>query len=228
MNIITFKKFKNQFSTSNAIEKVRESILKDSDTTKEDVEWKINEMLQYEYRKYIRNKHFRLVSEHAKILRESTQSFDFNNPPIDPVLLSDIMKETMTINNGIGLAANQLGFPYSVFVFGNPKKTEDILTIFNPKIVDTWGDDVMYQEGCISFSNLYIEIKRPESIRVRYADVTGDIDTQEFQGIHARVFQHEYDHLQGVVFTSRAKSFHLNRARKNKKILDRRRKKVNG
>jgi len=224
MKIITFEEFKDQFAKPVAIEKVRENILKGDNATEEGADYTINEMLQFEYRKYLRNNILKLVPSTSKVLRSSTQVFDFNDPPVDPVLLSDIMKETMSINNGIGLSANQIGFPYSVFIMGNPKDTKEIVTIFNPKVVDSWGDEVTYQEGCISFPDLFIEIKRPANIRARYADITGDIDTQEFDTIYSRVFQHEYDHLNGIVFTEKAKRFHLERAKKNQRIIKRRRK----
>lgn len=153
-----------------------------------------------------------LVSNTDQVLYTKTERFDFSNPPIDPSELAHILAQTMIANNGIGLAAPQIGLPYRAFVLtGKP-----ILCCFNPIIVDTSSEQIYLEEGCLSFPNLIVKIKRPKIIRARYTMPNGETVTNKFIGMTARTFQHELDHLNGVVFTQRANSYHLEKARKKK------------
>ena len=120
---------------------------------------------------------------------------------------------------------NQVGLQYSMFVFGNPSEPESIVGAFNPKIVDFSSGLEYGEEGCLSFPGLFIKIKRPTEIRARITDWQKNIDTFKLTGLTARVFQHEYDHLQGINFTQRANKIHLDRAKKQKIKLDRLRRK---
>jgi peptide deformylase len=152
-----------------------------------------------------------LVNGKDPILRTKTEKFDFNSD-IDPIELSKNLAETMIANKGLGLAAPQVGLPYRVCVItGQP-----ILAMFNPKIVDQSEEQVLLKEGCLSFPNLYIKVKRPAVIRVRYTRPNQETVTEEFSGLTARIVQHEIDHLEGILFTDRASRFHLEQARKNK------------
>lgn len=153
-----------------------------------------------------------LVNNTDQILYTKTERFDFSNPPIDPSELAHILAQTMIANNGIGLAAPQIGLPYRAFVLtGKP-----IMCCFNPIIVDTSSEQIYLEEGCLSFPNLIVKIKRPKIIRARYTMPNGETVTNKFIGMTARTFQHELDHLNGVVFTQRANSYHLEKARKKK------------
>jgi peptide deformylase len=76
-------------------------------------------------------------------------------------------------------------------------------------------------EGCLSFPNLFLKIKRPRTIKVRFTKPNGDTETMKFDGITARCFLHELDHLNGIVFTSKANRYHLERAMKYKKMIER-------
>jgi len=153
-----------------------------------------------------------LVNNTDQILYTKTERFDFSNPPIDPSELAHILAQTMIANNGIGLAAPQIGLPYRAFVLtGKP-----IMCCFNPIIVDTSSEQIYLEEGCLSFPNLIVKIKRPKIIRARYTMPNGETVTNKFIGMTARIFQHELDHLNGVVFTQRANSYHLEKARKKK------------
>jgi len=155
------------------------------------------------------------------LLRQKCQPFDFKNPPIDPFDLFADLVETMIVKKGIGLAAPQVGLPYNVFIFGDPSNRELINIAFNPQIVDHSLDLVYYEEGCLSFPGLYIKIKRPREIRARYANVKGNVNTIKFDGLTSRIFQHELDHLNGVLFTTKAPRLNLERARRQKKQIDR-------
>jgi len=156
-----------------------------------------------------------------EILKEPTQRFDFSNPPMDPVKLFNDLRDTMVDNKGLGLAANQVGIPYNVFVIGNPHIPESIFSVFNPTIVDYAKSIELGEEGCLSFPNLFVKVKRPTMIKARFSGHNGKVETIKFDGFTARAFQHEFDHLQGTLFTQQASKFHLDRAKHNKKKLDR-------
>jgi peptide deformylase len=159
-----------------------------------------------------------LVKHDDPILKEVMPQFDFANPPCDPIELAKNLTETMIANNGLGLSANQTGLRYRVFALnGSP-----VNVCFNPRIVDeTKTNIILMDEGCLSFPNLYVKVKRPRTIKVRYTMPNGETVTQKFDGITARCFMHELDHLNGIVFTSRANQFHLEKALKRKKLLER-------
>jgi peptide deformylase len=163
----------------------------------------------------------KLIPADSKILREKTIPFDFDNPPMDPVVLFETLRDTMCEKNGVGLSANQIGLPYSVFVIGNPDDPSTVIPVFNPKIVDLSKKNVVLEEGCLSFPGLFGKVKRPEVIRVRYTNQHNNTDTIKFDGFTARVFLHEYDHLQGIVYTSKMSKFHLDHALRKKKQYDR-------
>jgi len=167
-----------------------------------------------------------LLDPNHPILKKPTELFDFENPQIDPKQLAEQLAETMIENHGIGLAAPQVGIPLSVFVVGDPNNRDSIIAMFNPKIVDTFGEMVYYQEGCLSYPGLYIKIKRPAGVRIRFTDMNGEVTTLKYSGMTARTIQHEYDHLEGVLYTKRANKINLDRARKDYKMMMRRRKRA--
>ena len=161
-----------------------------------------------------------LVNDNDPILHQPTERFDFNDPPIDPHELAANLKETMVAKRGIGLSANQVGVPYSVFCIGDFNDPDNIVSVFNPKIVYENQDELLIEEGCLSYPGLFIKIKRPSIIRVRFAGPNGQIATAMYDGIPARIFLHEYDHLQGITFHKRATNMRLNQAKKQKVKLD--------
>lgn len=111
----------------------------------------------------------------------------------------DEMFHTMENNKpqGIGLAATQVGINLSFFVF---KIDEEKGVVLNPEILETKGDSV-YEEGCLSVPGVYANIHRPETILIRYYDLSQKMHEEEVGGLKARVFQHEIDHLNGILFT---------------------------
>lgn len=118
------------------------------------------------------------------------------------------MVSTMRVHRGIGLAANQVGRNYRMFVMdGVPP-----LACFNPRIVDTGEEQVVLEEGCLSFPGLMVKVKRPKNIKVRYEDADGETHTEKLTGMTARVFQHELDHLDGILFYNRASRVHRDTA----------------
>ena len=135
--------------------------------------------------------------------------------------LYELLRDKMIEHRGVGLAAPQLGIMTRVFVIGNPSEPASIIGVFNPLIVDYDEEQILYEEGCISYPGLFIKIKRPRGIRVRYRGWNGEADTVRYEGYTARVFQHEYDHLNGITYQTRANRYHLEQARNFKAKADR-------
>lgn len=156
-----------------------------------------------------------LVSEDDPILHQPVQPFDFSGD-IDPVELADNLYDTMVELNGIGLSANQVGINTKVFVIGYQGIRIDL---FNPEIVDTPAKDVLVQEGCLTFPGMYVAVKRPGAVYVRYQDSTGKVKEDFWSGITARVFLHEYDHMMGITMKDKISKLKWDLAtkRKNKK-----------
>ena len=115
--------------------------------------------------------------------------------------ISRILKENMIHYEGIGLSANQIGISERVFVMMLNVETEETITCFNPRIVKRYDDDVWFEEGCLSFPDEIINIQRPNRIVVKYEDEDKKDHKIKLEGLAARVFLHEFDHLQGIVFT---------------------------
>ena len=165
-----------------------------------------------------------LLPTHHPLLKEPTMKFDFDNPPIPPDQLFSLMAEFMIKNKGMGLAANQVGIPYNVFVIGDPTNEDSVIPVFNPNILSRSGEKYYSEEGCLTYPGLYVKIKRYNVIRTRYTTHENITDTIKLSGISSRIFQHEYDHLNGVLYTKRANRYHLAKAHKDLKQVERMRK----
>lgn len=157
---------------------------------------------------------YTLVKNTDEILSKPTIEFDFANPPIDPKEFFENLKETQIANNGLGLSANQVGFPWSVFTMGNPGDPNSISGIFNPMIVDHNDKQILLEEGCLSYPGLIVKIKRYDRIRLRFTSWNGERDTRELSGMTARIVQHEMCHMNGERFFATANRYHLEKARK--------------
>lgn len=161
-----------------------------------------------------------LVEPSHELLSTNLEPFDFNEH--DAKQIADELIEVMMAHNGLGLSANQIGLSHRVFVMrGDPNH----FVCFNPRIVDMAEEIIVLEEGCLTYPDLYVKIKRPIGVRVRYQDVNGEIQTRKFVGITARCFQHEMDHLNGIHYLERASKFHLEEAKKRIKLVKRRKKK---
>lgn len=153
-----------------------------------------------------------------KNIHEPSQEWDFANPPTEPAQFAKDLVDTMVANMGLGLAAPQVGLNYRVVaVRGNP-----MLVMFNPKIVSTSDGDLVMEEGCLSYRGIYIKVKRPKAIRVRFALANGQVNTERFEGLSARIIQHEIDHLDGITMLDRANKIHREQAERKLKQLKRR------
>lgn len=124
--------------------------------------------------------------------------------------LIDDMFETMYAAEGVGLAAPQIGKSIRVFVIDGAPLAEDepefanFKRVFiNPKIIEKDGELVPMNEGCLSIPNIREEVKRESHIRVQYYDENWEFHDETFEGYKARVFLHEYDHLDGILFVEK-------------------------
>jgi peptide deformylase len=160
-----------------------------------------------------------LIPETSEILKQTQRDFDFENLPYDPKDLAFKMNECMIKNNGLGLSACQVGIRYKVFVMR--VDSVEPLAIFNPRIVSVSENEVSMKEGCLSFPLLYMNVKRPDAVRIRFQTADGETKTQQFIGMSARVALHELDHLDGITYLNRASSFELQRATRKRMILKR-------
>jgi peptide deformylase len=158
-----------------------------------------------------------LVDHRDPILKQELEPFDFSNPPVNPLDLVTDLAETMLHHNGIGISANQCGLSHRVFVLLGT----DIIPCFNPKIVDVSTETIVLEEGCLTYPGLWVKVKRPKKIKVRYTVPNAETVTQVFDGITARAFQHELDHLDGVVHIHKASTLHREQAMTRWKKLQR-------
>ena len=117
--------------------------------------------------------------------------------------ISRILKENMIHYEGIGLSANQIGIGERVFVMMLNIETEETINCFNPRIIKRYDDCGWFEEGCLSFPDEIINIQRPNRIVVKYEDEDKKDHKIKLDGLAARVFLHEFDHLEGIVFTER-------------------------
>lgn len=158
-----------------------------------------------------------LVSHNDPILLTECKNFNFLNPPFDPVQFARDLVKFMYDNNGIGVAANQVGVPYRIFAMrGQPEN----FVCFNPKIVWKSEAKVELEEGCLTYKGMLVKIIRPQHVRVRFCTPNGDTLTKQFTGMTARIFQHEMDHLDGIMFYNRANRYHRDQALKKWKRGD--------
>jgi peptide deformylase len=105
--------------------------------------------------------------------------------------------------NGVGLSANQIGIKERAFVMISNMELQETITCFNPKIIKQSKKLVKLEEGCLSFPDVFLDVDRPESIVVKYEDEGKEVHKVKLEGFIARIFLHEYDHMEGIDFTQR-------------------------
>jgi len=141
------------------------------------------------------------------ILRKETEDIDANYPKLKE-LIAD-MWETMYHASGMGLAAPQIGRNIRLFLVDTEQIDEEdrdgmqaIKKVFiNPEIIEEAGKEWPYEEGCLSIPHIRGSVKRPAQVRIEYYDENFQLHEEVYDGLTARVIQHEYDHIEGVLFT---------------------------
>ena len=143
-----------------------------------------------------------LIDSKDLLLHNKIKKCSYN---LDRAKLSYTLNENMFHHKGVGLSANQIGIEERAFVMMIDIDAQETITCFNPRIIKESKDEVVMEEGCLSYPELYLEISRPSSIIVKYENEGKDIFKRRLDGFIARIFQHEYDHMEGIDFTQRTK-----------------------
>jgi|TARA_R110000803_G_scaffold36513_1_gene78364 peptide deformylase len=156
----------------------------------------------------------KLIKAPDDFLEKKVNDFDFTK--MDAEKISAEMFDIMKKYEGVGLAANQVGIDAQIFIMGEDKP----MSIINPLITEVSTNQVEMMEGCLSFPGLFMKVKRPDIVGVKYLDTQQKECIIKLEGFHARVFLHEYDHLQGITFDQRVSKMRLDMAKKKQeKIL---------
>lgn len=156
-----------------------------------------------------------IVAYGDPILRKVTR--EIQEGEVDVREIANNMFETMYNASGVGLAAPQVGLGIRIFVVdGTPMNEVDeededdeedpslvgFKKVFiNPVILDEWGEEWGFEEGCLSIPGIRGDVYRPENLTIRYRDLDWNEITEDYNGLAARIIQHEYDHLEGKLFT---------------------------
>ncbi|MCH2199953.1 MAG: peptide deformylase [Flavobacteriales bacterium] len=152
-----------------------------------------------------------IVAYGDPVLKKKAEEIDEKYPDLDKLL--ENMFETMYGASGVGLAAPQIGLSIRLFIVdgtpfaegedGDPA-CEDFKRVFiNPIIFEETGEEWGFEEGCLSIPNIREEVKRKSTLKIEYYDENWDLYEEELSGIPARIVQHEYDHIEGVLFTDK-------------------------
>ena len=154
-----------------------------------------------------------IVAYGDAVLRKKAEDISKDYPKLDELLAN--MYETMYGAYGVGLAAPQIGLPIRLFLVDTEPFSEDKdftkeeqeqlknfkRTFINAKILEETGDEWAFNEGCLSIPDVREDVFRKPKIKIEYQDENFNTHTEEFDGLIARVIQHEYDHIEGILFT---------------------------
>jgi len=156
-----------------------------------------------------------IVAYGDPVLRKVAVAIDAAYPDLEKLITN--MKETMYNASGVGLAAPQIGKAIRLFLIDASPFAEDddlseeertVLKSFNrvfinPKILEEEGEEWLFNEGCLSIPEVREDVSRQPKITIEYQDENFTIHTETLEGLAARVFQHEYDHIEGILFTDK-------------------------
>jgi peptide deformylase len=157
-----------------------------------------------------------LLSELHPMLKMALEEYKtpLPNTPMDTLIAR--MKMTMKLYGGIGLSANQVGVMHRMFVMG----TDDFfVACINPKVIEQSKETEVSIEGCLSFPGLQLKVERPKWVIAEYTDAEGQVQQTKFEGITARCYLHELDHMNGICYTSHVKPVALQMARQKAEKL---------
>nr|WP_319571614.1 peptide deformylase [uncultured Draconibacterium sp.] len=139
------------------------------------------------------------------LLRKKAKTIEKDHPKLDEII--ENMWETMYYSDGVGLAAPQVGLSIRLFVIDassgadEEPELEGFKKVFiNPEIIETKGDEWTMNEGCLSLPEIREDVNRPDEVTIKYFDENFEEHTETYKGFAGRVIQHEYDHLEGILF----------------------------
>ncbi|MFO7615509.1 MAG: peptide deformylase [Bacteroidales bacterium] len=149
-----------------------------------------------------------IVAYGDPVLKTRARDIEKDYPEL-PSLLEN-MWETMHNAQGVGLAAPQIGLPIRIFIVDaspfeeDEEALKDFKKVFiNARIVEQSGQEWLFNEGCLSFPDLREDIYRKSKIKIQYLDENFESHEEEYDGLAARIIQHEYDHIEGIVMIDR-------------------------
>lgn len=147
-----------------------------------------------------------IVAFGTPVLKQKAKNIDKDYEGLSELI--DNMYETMHEASGVGLAAPQIGKSIRLFIVDaspfeeDEPELKDFQQVFiNPEILEEEGEEWDFNEGCLSIPHIREDVSRKPKIRIRYQDEHFDTYEEEFEGVAARIIQHEYDHIEGVLFT---------------------------
>lgn len=160
-----------------------------------------------------------IVAYGDTVLKKKAKDIDKDYPKLNELI--ENMYETMYGAYGVGLAAPQIGIPIRLFLVDTSPFSEDEdlseddriqmknfkKTFINAKILEEEGEEWAFNEGCLSIPDVREDVFRKPRIKIQYQDENFETHVEEFDGLIARVIQHEYDHIEGVLFTDKLSSF---------------------
>ncbi len=139
------------------------------------------------------------LSNDRKRLLTAADKWDFNNPPMDSIELSEGMIKVLYEENGLGIAYNQLDIPGNYAVFAMRGEPENFV-FFNPRIVWESKETYTLKESCLSFKGLVLPIERPRDVRIRFQSPSGETFTKLFKNLSARTVQQMMGYINGQIF----------------------------
>jgi peptide deformylase len=153
-----------------------------------------------------------------KFLDKHVAEVDLENPTFDPAELKKEMVDLMLSSNGIGLSANQVGLDAQVFVMGDSLENSTIC--INPTVLQYTSETVLDVEGCLSFPNIFVKVKRPKEILAKWYNENLEEQVVKIEGYSAKCYLHEWDHLHGITFKDRVSKIKWDMATKKARKLE--------
>ena len=141
-----------------------------------------------------------LINNTDTLLSRRVNNCSYN---LDRSELAQTLVENMLHHRGVGLSATQIGIPERAFAMVSDIETMQVIVVFNPKIIKQYSKKEKMEEGCLSYPETFLEIERPWGIVVKFEDEEKTVHKVKMEGLMARIFQHEYDHMEGINFTQR-------------------------
>ncbi len=166
---------------------------------------------------------YTLIDPKHPLLHSPLPEITADTEPENRKELMDNIVESMKHYGGIGLSANQCGLAIRMFVFGDNK---NYIPCFNPKILEYGKDKIPMEEGCLTYPGLFVKIFRPDMIVAQWEDENRELHKETFTELQSRVFQHEYDHMEGIDFRRLAGRMTLDIAQRKVKRATRKMKKM--
>ena len=141
-----------------------------------------------------------LINNTDTLLSRRVNNCSYN---LDRSELAQTLVESMLHHRGVGLSANQIGINERAFAMVSDIETMQVIVVFNPKIIKEYNKKETMEEGCLSYPETFLQIERPYSIVVKFEDEDKTVHKIKMEGLMARIFLHEYDHMEGINFTQR-------------------------